>query len=291
MGLYDRDYERERNYYDDRPGFHVSGPLSVTTKLVIVMSAVYLVQLFTTSNDWLTNTFSLHADVLRRPWDLYQLVTYGFLHDPDNLKHILSNMIGLWFFGRIVEDHYGRREFLVFFLTAIMFAGIVWFVSELLAHGGVMIPSKLLGASGGIAAVLILFALNFPHQTVMFMMLFPMKAWVLAVLLLVYDVYGAMTRPEGGTVAFTAHLGGAGFAYLYYRYRWRLENWLPGGDLLKRLKPRPKLRVHDPDDLDANARRMDEILKKIHEHGEASLTRSERRFMEKASREYQKRRR
>jgi hypothetical protein len=36
---------------------------------------------------------------------------------------------------------------------------------------------------------------------------------------------------------------------------------------------------------------MDEILKKIHEHGEASLTRSERRFMEKASREYQKRRR
>jgi hypothetical protein len=123
----------------------------------------------------------------------------------------------------------------------------------------------------------------------MFMMLFPMPAWVLAVLLLVYDVYGAITRSDA--VAFTAHLGGAGFAYLYYRYRWRLEKWLPGGDLLKRLKPGPKLRVHDPDDLDANARRMDEILKKIHEHGEASLTRSERRFMEKASREYQKRRR
>lgn len=289
MGLYDRDYERERNYYDDRPGFRLDGPLSMTTKLVIVMCAIYLVQLFTASSDWFTDTFALHADFLRRPWQFYQLLTYGFLHDPNLLAHILSNMIGLWFFGRVVEDRYGRREFLIFFLTAIVVAGLVWFVSELLAHG-TMTSVKLLGASGGVSAVLILFALNFPHHTVMFMMLFPMKAWVLAVLLLVYDVYGAITRTD--TVAFTAHLGGAAFAFLYFRYRWRLESWAPSGDLLKGLKPRPKLRVHDPDDVDAGAdtKRMDDILKKIHEHGEASLTRSERRFMQKASREYQKKR-
>jgi membrane associated rhomboid family serine protease len=288
MGLYDRDYERERNYYDDRPGFHVNGPLSVTTKLVIVMCAIYLVQLFTRSSGWFTDTFELHADVFLRPWQLYQLVTYAFLHDPINLSHIVSNMIGLWFFGRIIEEHYGRREYLLFFFCAVVFAALVWILGELVANQGVMVHRAMLGASGGIAAVLILFALNYPHQTVMFMMLFPMKAWVLAVLLLAYDVYGAITRSDA--VAFTAHLGGAGFAWLYYRYRWRLENRLPGGDLLKRLKPRPNLRVHDPEEVDANAQRMDEILKKIHQHGEASLTRSERRFMEKASREYQKRR-
>jgi membrane associated rhomboid family serine protease len=289
MGLYDRDYERQRNYYDDRPGFHLDGPVSMTTKLVIVMCLTYLVQLFTTSSGWFTNTFEMHADLLRRPWQLYQLLTYGFLHDPTSLKHILSNMIGLWFFGRIVEDRYGRREFLAFFLVAVVFAGVIWLVGEFIANGGVMSRQEMLGASGGIAAVLILFALNYPHQTVMFMFLFPMPAWVLALLLLAYDVYGAVTR--SGPVAFTAHLGGAAFGYLYYRNGWRLETLVPSGNFWKRLKPGPKLRVHDPEELDATARRMDDILKKIHEHGEASLTRSERRFMQKASQEYQKRRR
>jgi hypothetical protein len=58
------------------------------------------------------------------------------------------------------------------------------------------------------------------------------------------------------------------------------------------LRRRPKLRVLDPDTLDRESTesRVDEILKKIQEHGQDSLTRSERRILEQASREYQRRR-
>lgn len=289
MGIYDRDYEREQSY-DDRPGLHLGGPASMTTKLVIVISASYLVQLLTeASGNWVTNAFSLYPDVFLRPWQIYQFLTYGFLHDVGNFRHILFNMVSLWFFGRLVEDRYGSREFLMFFLTAVAFAGLTWVLSELAVNQGFAQGPQMLGASGGIAAVLILFAMNYPHQTVLFMFFIPMKMWVLAVILVVVDALG-FARGWQGT-AFAAHLGGAAFGYLYYRFRWRLSDWIPSGDLWKRVRPGPKLRVHDPEQADAAERRMDEILKKINEHGQDSLTWSERRFMQKTSRELQKRRR
>jgi hypothetical protein len=198
-------------------------------------------------------------------------------------------MVTLWFFGRPVEERYGGREFLSFFLIAIMFAGLVWLVSELAAYQGLVPNHTMLGASGGVAAVLILFAMNYPHQTVLFMFFIPMKMWVLAVILVTVDALGFIHGSQG--VAFSAHLGGAAFGYLYYRWGGRIENWLPSGSFVKRLKPGPKLRVHDPEQVDAEEQRMDEILKKIQDHGQDSLTRGERRFLEKESRKYQQRRR
>jgi hypothetical protein len=189
----------------------------------------------------------------------------------------------------MVEDRYGRREFLVFFLAAVMFAGLVWLISELVVNQGLAPGPSMLGASGGIAAVLILFAMNYPHQTVLFMFLVPMKMWVLAVILVAIDAFGFVRGWDG--TAFAAHLGGAAFGYLYYRWGGRLEKWFPSAALMKNLKSGPKLRVHDPEEVDADERRMDDILKKIQDHGQDSLSRAERRFMEKQSREFQKRRR
>jgi hypothetical protein len=121
------------------------------------------------------------------------------------------------------------------------------------------------------------------------MFFIPMKMWVLALILVAVDTFGFVHGSEG--VAFAAHLGGAAFGYLYYRWGGHLGKWLPRGDFLKQLKPGPKLRVHDPDEADADETRMDEILKKIQDHGQDSLTRAERRFLEKESRKYQQRRR
>jgi membrane associated rhomboid family serine protease len=288
MGIYDRDYGR-RNY---RPsGFELGGSTTLTTKLVIVMFAVYVVQLMAKGSQF-TDLLSLHSDVFKRPLYLFQLLTYGFLHDVDDLRHIVFNMIGLWFFGRAVEYRYGPREYLAFFLIAVIAAGLVWVVGEFAAHRGIVAGPAMLGASGGVTAVLILFALNFPHQTVLFMFFIPMPMWVLALILVGMDAMGAVNR--SGDVAFTAHLGGALFAFVYYQAGWRFERFLPSGALLEQLKPKPKLRVVDPDDADANEStdaQVDEILKKIQEHGRESLTRSERRILEDASRQYQKKRR
>jgi membrane associated rhomboid family serine protease len=296
MGIYDRDYQRGGNYYDRQPGFYLGGARTLTTNLVIVMFGIYVVQLITRDQQprpdgWFTDFFSLHADVLKRPWLVFEFLTYGFLHDPRNFAHIIFNMIGLWFFGRVVESRYGRQEFLAFFLAAVIFSGLVWTAGEVLVHGITSTP--ILGASGGIAAVLILFCLNFPHQMIYIWGVIPVPAWLCAILFIGADILGATGHHtmQGGNVAYTAHLGGALFGFLYFQWGWRLERWMPSGELLARLKPSPKLRVHDPEDAEETERQVDEILKKIQEQGRASLTRRERRLLEEASREYQKKRR
>jgi membrane associated rhomboid family serine protease len=283
MGIYDRDYERGRQY-EREPGFHLGGPVTLTTKLVIVTFGVYLVQFFT--DQWITTFGSLQADWWRRPWLAYQLLTYGFLHDAQDLKHIGFNMLGLWIFGRQIEERYGRREYLTFYITALVIAGLAWTVAEI--PGGR--NAAMLGASGAVTAVVILFALNYPHVTAMFMFLFPMPMWVAGALCVAFDIAGAIGR--FGPTAFTAHLGGAAFAFLYFRFGLRLERWLPSEASLSRLRRRPKLRVLDPD-ADGESETdlaVDEILRKIQDHGQDSLTWRERRILQKASQKYQKKR-
>jgi len=284
MGIYDRDYNRDDSY-NDAPGIHLGDQWMLTTKLIIFTCIIYFLQLVL--GKWMTESFALGDDWYRRPWQVYQLLTYGFLHSPDDLWHILLNMFILWMFGREVELKYGRREFLTFYLCAIVVAGLVWTLAELPTERSAVV----LGASGGISAVLILYALNFPHRTVLFMMVIPMPMWVVACILIGLDLMGSMDR--SGTIACTAHLGGAIFAFVYFRWGLRLERWLPSGSWRPRLGRRAKLRVHDPDTLgqeEEKEDRVDDILRKIREHGQDSLTWRERRILEKASREYQKKR-
>ena len=303
MGIYDRDYERGNNY-GRQSGFDLGGPRSLTTNLVIFMFVVYVIQLATRgstsfdgqlhNNGWFTRLFSLDGDVFTHPWKAYQLLTYGFLHDPWHMMHIVGNMIGLWFFGRYVEERYGKREYLTFFLVSVVVAGTFWLGSELLTHRSLQVPGGLLGASGGVTAVVVLFCLNFPHQVLYFWGVLPVPAWLLGVFYIGQDLFGAMgyRRDEDLNTAFTCHIGGAIFALLYFQSGMRLDRFLPSGAILKQLQAKPKLRVHDPESTDADDTEaaVDEILKKIQEQGRDSLTRKERRILEDASREYQKRR-
>jgi rhomboid family protein len=299
MGIYDRDYERNRNY-GGSSGFQIGSSLTWTTKLVLTMAAIYVVQLLTRPTlqgqfadpGWFTDLFSLHADVPARPWRAFELITYGFLHDPFDFKHILFNCFALWMFGRSVEYRYGAKEYLTFFCVSVVFAGLSWVAGEFVANRA-LTPVPMLGASGGIAAVLLLFCLNFPHQQIYIWGVLPMPAWVFALMFIGIDVFGAVHQ-QGSGVAFTAHLGGALFAFLYYRYKLRLSDWLPASWKMPKFRRRPPLRVLDPHDDqtdrdDSAEAEVDEILRKIGEHGQDSLTRRERRILQQASEKYQKR--
>lgn len=297
MGIYDRDYERNGGY-GQGSGIRLDGPRTLTTNLVLLTFGVYLLQLFTQpgrgtvpgDSGWFTNYFSLHADVLQRPWLLFEFLTYGFLHDPNDIKHIIFNMLGLWFFGRAVEQRYGRQEFLAFYLVAIVFAGVVWLISQLTMSGVPLSIIRMLGASGGLSAVLILFALTYPKQMVYIWGVLPLPAWAFAIFFVGSDVVGALNR--SGNIAYTAHLGGALFGFLYYQRQWRVSKWLPSGFSLPLPTRKTTLRIHDPADVESETdQRVDAILKKIQEQGQESLTWRERRTLEKASQEYQRKRR
>ena len=199
-------------------------------------------------------------------------------------------MLGLWFLGRDVEDLYGRAEFTRLYLALIVFSGIAW-AAVSAAHGT---PGELMGASGGVVGIVLLYALNFPRRTILFMFVIPMPAWVMGVLLVAFDVLG-QTGHGDQHIAYTGHLAGALFAFLYYHQHWNFGRLIGGGFGLSRLFSRRRLSIHrekddSPEATDsAEEQEIDRILEKIHREGEGSLTRKERRQLETASREYQKR--
>ncbi|MCA9237138.1 MAG: rhomboid family intramembrane serine protease [Planctomycetales bacterium] len=282
MGIYDRDYARE-----PEGGAQLGLPVSMVNRIILVNVVVYLVQYL--GSPAFTNALLLKADWFRQPWQAYQLVTYGFLHDPGNVMHILGNMFVFWMFGRDLENRLGSREFLLFYFASIIFSGLVWSAATTLMSPG--IPAGVLGASGAVTACVILYALTYPRRTVLLYFAIPIPMWLLGVIWVLGDMSG-FTGKSADEIAFGAHLGGATYGAIYHFTRFLPLRWLTqiGGKLPR--PSRPSLRVHDPDDLGDNLQdEVDRILAKINSEGQESLTRGERRTLEQASRKYREGRR
>jgi len=225
------------------------------------------------------------------PLYVWQILTYGFAHasigDDFGLMHIAFNMLTLLFLGMPVEQKYGRIEFLKFYMLALLFAGIVWLaVQVIFGRSGMAV-----GASGAVAAVVILFVLNFPKHTVLLMGIIPMPAWLLGVLFIGMDVMNSFSHEN--RIAVEAHFAGVAFACIYYFGKWNFQ-WLKFGWLGKagdRLSGKPQLKVHSPEEADPElARQADVILDKVHRLGEESLSRKERKVLERFSRTVRKNR-
>jgi membrane associated rhomboid family serine protease len=294
MGYQERDYYRDEDGPQDPLGLRA---MSVTAKLIIVTVLVYLVDLFFGGDKHqITQFLKLHADLWPRPWEYYQFLSYGFAHDPSNIQHILGNMLGLWIFGRLLEEKLGGPGLVRYYLCAIVFCGLVWAAR----HYFMQIPSGgLIGASGGVVACIILYCVRNPHATMLDKVLLPVPAWVVGALFVALDLFGVELRKTEGNTAFDAHLAGAAFAVLVWalRINFGYGSWfdVPGRYWRKVtgwFKGRPNLRVHsdsaynsrnddDDDDLEDEA---DRILAKISSQGDGSLTAKERRTLEQYSR-------
>ncbi len=291
MGIYDRDYYRR-----SQPGLSLRMPQSIVVTLIVINAALYLIDGVLFQRDHaLTEWLALTSDTLWRPWMWWQFITYGFVHDPRSVMHIIANMAGLWFLGRYVEHLYGSKEFLRIYLVMIILGSLCFALGSALTNALTHqeTPYTLLGASGAVSGVTILFVLNFPNETLMlFPIPIPIKAWVIGVLLVVFNFIGAVT-PKSGNVAYGVHIAGIVFAWLYFQNRWNLGRFFGSIFRLPKFPSRPKFRVHHPDEEskepDLNVE-VDRILEKISREGEGSLTRKERRTLETASRQYQNRR-
>ena len=296
MGIYDRDY-----YRDEQEGFRFRGPRTVVVALLLVNLAIWLVgQLFfhqndTESVDRLSQAMAATVGSLTDWRYLWRFLTYGFAHALSP-EHIALNMFTLWMFGREIEAKYGPKEFLRLYLFLVVGSGLIWAVVNRVQ--GTPPGASVVGASGAVVGVVMLYALSFPHRQVLLFFIIPAPAWVMGALLIFANVADSLSsHGQGGTqVAYSVHLAGAALAFLYYRFNWNFGGLVPRGFSLDWLKPRSALRVHDPDqeqeepqEADLGAE-VDRILEKIHREGEAHLTRKERRILVNASRQYQRKR-
>ncbi|MDR0871002.1 MAG: rhomboid family intramembrane serine protease [Planctomycetaceae bacterium] len=307
MGFQDRDYNRYEPYGDD--GYHRprrrGGAMSVTMRLVFINVAFWLVNGFFFNNNLLTRLMTLTPDLAKHPDLWWKFLTYGFAHDPTNIWHIVGNMLSLIMFGygamlgigpggfgivrgENVEQRLGRTEYFFFYTITIIFSGIIY----ALVH-----PAQgCLGASGGVTGVVVLFALLYPHKTMMiFPFPFPIPMWMLGVFIVAYDAFGYAGNRGG--VAFAAHLAGAAFAVYYYfvfiKSGGRIINLFSDFFSFFKHKRKPKLKVFDgeepkkkPADEAEFEKKLDAILDRYGKVGESGLTREEREFLQYASKKY-----
>jgi len=200
----------------------------------------------------------------------WQVLSYAFLHGSP--VHILINMLGLFFLGPETERALGTRRFVKLYLASAVIGGLGWLV---LSPRGVCI-----GASGALFGVIGAFAGLFPHRliTLFVMMILPvtMPAWMLAaglaVVELIYLVAG------GGQVAYAAHLAGLAAGYVYARSLAGSRDPLSFADWARYWRRRRAVRGGSDE-------RLDRILDKIATRGISSLSREEREFLDRVSRE------
>lgn len=162
--------------------------------------------------------FALVPYLILHGW-LWQLVSYSFLHE--GILHLLFNMLGLWMFGAQFEEDWGTKKFLEFYFFCVVGAALTTIAVSYTGVGGVSPLTKTVGASGGVFGILMAFGMLYGDREIMlFPIPFSVKAKYfvggIAFITLIEAISASSGR--GSAVAYSAHLGGLLFGFLYVKF-------------------------------------------------------------------------
>jgi membrane associated rhomboid family serine protease len=271
-----------------------------TKWLLIANIAVYVLVYFL-GQTWLVEWGALTARLTLRHFQLWRLVTYQFLH-AGAIDHILWNMLILWMFGKVVEMQFGTRRFLWLYILSGIAGGVceisVNYLISTYGNWALIDPAmiSIVGASAAVSGVVVAYALLNPNSTIYIMFIFPVKAkWAAIGIAAVTTLQALYSFKSGDNIAHWAHLGGMVYAFLWFKAGahvpqglWsRFKRTFAGLDADNRPSSQgtwrhPVTGMRTPQD-NADDRRLDEILRKVHEQGIASLTDAERDFLRRMS--------
>jgi membrane associated rhomboid family serine protease len=184
----------------------------VVKNLIIINILVWIAQITLDQRegmtDYLTSKLALWP-IQSDNFKPYQIATHMFAHASYEgghivFYHILFNMFGLWMFGRILENVWGGKRFLLFYLICGVGAAAVHLLIEYVSGG----YSEVVGASGAIMGIFAAFGYLFPNTELFIMLIpIPIKAKWAVIGLAAIDLFGGLSG--GDNVAHFAHLGGA----------------------------------------------------------------------------------
>lgn len=295
MGIADRQYHQTSSNRTMRQPTRLDGA-PVVKWLMIINVSVFFIDMFAQNMMWVYGHFSF-ATVFGQG-EVWRFLTFQFLHA--DMGHLFFNMFALYMFGAFVEQWWGSRKFLVFYLSCGSSGALLYSILYQLGlfgkdaidlGNGVLIPAEyipLVGASAGIYACLIAVAVIAPNLQVR--LLFPpipMKMKTLAIGVLVIAV--AVTFMNGSNAGGEAgHLGGAILGFILMRNP-RFLSFVGGGHSRKKgrrvvnakvvheqkIRPRVNINLGDSE--------VDQILDKVNREGIQSLTEHEREVLRRSS--------
>jgi len=230
-------------------GYQMLPPI---VKNLIIVNVLFFLATMSLGNFFnLEHYFALHY--FTSPYFMpHQIITYMFMHG--GFSHILFNMFALWMFGANMENIWGPKRFLTFYMVAGIGAGIVQllfmqiqymnYASELDAQtieyiiregtaivesgrnwtdvnmGGLnsVINTPVVGASGAVYGLLLAFGMTFPNAIIYIYFLFPMKAKWFVLAFGALELFSGIRNSATDNVAHFAHLGGMLFGFILIKY-------------------------------------------------------------------------
>lgn len=231
---------------------------TITKNLLIINVLVFLATIVAQSYGIdLARYLGLHffsAD----DFNIAQLITYMFMHG--GFTHLFFNMFAVWMFGRILEQVWGPKRFLFYYLVCGIGAGLisllVTYIRMTVAKAGmspemidtvyregagilqnnmnytypamanlnILLNGVTVGASGAVYAILLGFGMLFPNQSLfIFPLPFPIKAKYFVMGYALIELYAGFANNPNDNVAHFAHLGGMIFGFILIMY-WRKKD-------------------------------------------------------------------
>ena len=207
---------------------------AVTKNIIIINAIMYLatVMMGGTGID-LNDLLGLHYFQSEK-FHAWQFITYMFMHG--NFGHIFFNMFAVWMFGTAIENIWGAKRFLNYYIltglgAAVTHYALVYYelqpalaqINDMLANSA-LTESQLLeiaeqrtalldgpvviGASGAVFGLLLAYGMTFPNNYVYIYFAIPIKAKYFVVLYGLLELFAGVARYQGDNVAHFAHLGG-----------------------------------------------------------------------------------
>ena len=214
---------------------------TVTKNLIIINVLVFFGTLVAQRYGLdLTNYLGLHF-FLASDFNPAQLITYLFMHG--GFSHIFFNMFAVFMFGPILEQTWGPKRFLFYYIICGIGAGLIQegvqyiqYVTELSHYAEVNIGSAIIpmeqylnmmttvGASGAVYAILLAFGMLYPNNKLfIFPLPFPIKAKFFVIGYAAIELWSGFANNPGDNVAHFAHLGGMLFGLILILY-WRKKS-------------------------------------------------------------------
>ena len=251
--------------------------------LVLVNVVVYVLQSLSGKEDVFFRLFGLVPSSFLSELMVWQPLTYMFFHAPFyssvGISHILLNMLGLWVFGRELEQAWGKNNFLKYYFVTGIGSGLVTFLFQINSD------SPVIGASGAVYGVLLAYGLSYPNRMLYIWGIIPVKSLWLVIIMGAIAFFGLLGNADG--ISHVTHISGMVIGYFMLNKKWRWREIL-----FKIRKKTIEFQVQRHEEKVAKKvtlkKDIDLILDKIQKEGYNSLTSKEKSKLYDASKNMSK---
>ena len=213
----------------------------VVRNLIIVNTVIWffitvIIEPYFLQAPFFTRYFGLIPALAVEKFFIWQFVSYMFFHAL-SITHVLFNMLLLWWLGSELEQRWGSRFFLLYYMVCGVGAGLIYTLIltsyQLVIGGSSAWGVPVVGASGAVFGLLLAYGIIFGERVIHFMMIFPMKAKFFVMILAGIELVTVLNAGVGSdsNVANLAHLGGlvSGYIFLFFYTRYYVGRQGIGG--------------------------------------------------------------